>query len=159
MIDQHKAEVVIVGAGEAGARCAIALRTRGFDGSLLLIGAEQVPTYERPPLSKAVLTRDIAASPEVMGIDRAAALGIEMRLGTRVTAVDSASHRVEFTDGSVHEYGTLVLATGAQARRLGVPGGERALVLRTDDDATAIRSRLQSAQRLVVIEQARPQRR
>jgi NADPH-dependent 2,4-dienoyl-CoA reductase/sulfur reductase-like enzyme len=143
---------VIVGAGQAGGWAAVAMREAGFTGRILLLGDEPYPPYERPPLSKTVLTA--AAEPPVSWFHteaRIAELEIEPLLGTAVTALDVAGRRIGLADGREIGWDKLLLATGGRARRLAVPGGERALVLRTLDDARAIRARLAGARRVVCI--------
>ncbi|MBW4092266.1 MAG: FAD-dependent oxidoreductase [Proteobacteria bacterium] len=143
---------VIVGAGQAGGWAAVAMREAGFTGRILLLGDEPYRPYERPPLSKTVLTA--AAEPPVSWFHteaRTAQLEIEPLLGAAVTALDVAGRRVGLADGREIGWDKLLLATGGRARRLAVPGGERALVLRTLDDARAIRARLAGARRVVCI--------
>lgn len=146
------ATFAIVGAGQAGGWAAVTLRQSGFDGRILLIGEEPWRPYERPPLSKAVLTED--PEPPVLYFHpeaRYAELGIELMLGTPVEAVQPDSHRLRMADGGSVDYDRLLLATGGAARRLPVHGGERALYLRTLEDARAIRQRLGSAPRVLCI--------
>ena len=138
--------VLIVGAGLAGARCAEALRAGGYDGTLTLVGEEPVPPYERPALSKDLLrdgltVEDIALRPPGWWSDR----GIELLLGARVDTVEPALRRV-WIDGRERSYTSLVLATGARARRLGTLP-----VLRTLADAVCLRDRLSGSRRLTVI--------
>lgn len=146
------ATFVIVGAGQAGAWAAVTLRQAGFDGRILLIGEEIWRPYERPPLSKAVLTEDTEPSvlyfhPEA----RYAELDVELMLGMPAEAVDPDAHTLRMVDGRVIAYDKLLLATGGQARRLPVSGGERALSLRTLEDARAIRARLGGARHVLCI--------
>jgi 3-phenylpropionate/trans-cinnamate dioxygenase ferredoxin reductase subunit len=143
---------VIVGAGQAGGWAAVTLRQSGFDGRILLIGEEIWRPYERPPLSKAVLTQDpepcvLYFHPEA----RYAELGVELMLGVTAEAVDPDAHTVRMADGQVIAYDKLLLTTGGQARRLPVSGSDRALRLRTLEDARAIRARLGSARRVLCI--------
>ena len=92
--------MVIVGAGEAGARAATALREEGWDGPVMLVGGEIHPPYERPPLSKAALLAEIEpVATTVLDHDRAAALGIELLLGTEATAIDRPTRAVALADG------------------------------------------------------------
>jgi len=143
---------VIVGAGQAGANAAVAMRGAGFDGRIVLLGEEPHRPYERPPLSKAALTDEPAPDAAwCFGADRYGALDIDLRLDTAATALDVGAHRLTLADGSELAYDRLLLATGGRARRLPVPGGERALVLRTLEDAQAIRSRLVAGARVVCI--------
>jgi 3-phenylpropionate/trans-cinnamate dioxygenase ferredoxin reductase subunit len=146
------AGMVIVGAGEAGARAATALREEGWDRPITLVGGEIHPPYERPPLSKAALlaeTEPVATT--VLSQDRAAALDIALVLGTEATAIDRAARAVVLTDGRALPYSRLLLATGARPRRLTLPGHEQALYLRRFDDALALRPLLRPGVRLVII--------
>lgn len=143
---------IIAGAGQAGGWAAVAMRQAGFAGRILLIGDEAWRPYERPPLSKAVLIED--PEPPVLYFhpeQRYAEHQFELLLSTAVEAVDAAAHRVTLGDGRALEYDKLLLAVGGQARRLPVHGGERALYLRTLEDARAIRSRLIGAPRVLCI--------
>ncbi len=145
--------MVIVGAGEAGARAARALREHGWTGAVTLIGEEATEPYERPPLSKAVMTA--AGEPPVaviLGAARAAELDITVLHGTRVAGIDRLAHRVLLADGrGTVAYARLLLATGARPRLLAVPGAESALYLRNVTDAHALRARLRAGAHLVVI--------
>lgn len=143
---------IIVGAGQAGAWAAVSMRQAGFTGRILVVGEETWLPYERPPLSKAMLTAD--PQPGVQHFHDPAkyeAQRIEFLLGMPVVFLDVASRRIELGDGRVLSYDRLLLATGGRARLLGVPGGERALLLRTVDQALALRQRLASARRVVCI--------
>ena len=128
------------------------MRQAGFTGRILLIGDEPWRPYERPPLSKAVLTE--ATEPPLSYFhpeSRYAELGIELRLATHVTAIDPAAHRVTLEGGDTVAYDKLLLTVGGRARHLPVPGGELALYLRTIEDAQAIRARLANAPRVLCI--------
>jgi NADPH-dependent 2,4-dienoyl-CoA reductase/sulfur reductase-like enzyme len=145
--------VVVVGASLAGLRAAEALRAQGFDGELWLIGAEAHAPYDRPPLSKQVLRGEWP--PErvrLRAAEELAALRLELRLGVRAERLDGARRRVALSDGSELGYDGLVIATGCAARTL---GGSTALegvhVLRTLDDALAIRAALHARPRVCVV--------
>lgn len=146
--------MVIVGAGEAGARAAAALREGGYDGPVTLIGEEPHGPYERPPLSKAVMTavgEPVAATiltPEKLDERR-----IEFLADAVATGIDRAGKAVELADGRAIPYARLLLATGARPRRLSLPGddGRAMLYLRTWTDAIALRSHLKPGSRLAVI--------
>jgi NADPH-dependent 2,4-dienoyl-CoA reductase/sulfur reductase-like enzyme len=143
---------LIIGAGQAGGWAAVAMRQAGFSGRIVLIGEEIWRPYERPPLSKAMLTAEPV--PEVQYFHPSAKYveqDIELLLGVGVVELDPVAHRVELADGRALEYDRVLLATGGRARRLGVPGGEHALTLRTLEDALAIRARLTVARRVVCI--------
>jgi 3-phenylpropionate/trans-cinnamate dioxygenase ferredoxin reductase subunit len=116
---------VIVGAGLAGGRAAQTLREDGYDGPVVLIGEETEPPYERPPLSKGLLLG--TTEPEDVYLHQAGWYGqhdIDLRTGTRVTALDPASHRLELDGGEHVDYDRLLLATGSRPRTLPVPGAD-----------------------------------
>jgi 3-phenylpropionate/trans-cinnamate dioxygenase ferredoxin reductase subunit len=109
---------VIVGGGLAAAKAAEGLRDYGYDGRIVLIGAEQHLPYERPPLSKGYLVgSDELAGAFVHTADWYDDHQVELLLGTPVTAVDLASHTVLRDDRRVH-FDKLLIATGASPRRL-----------------------------------------
>lgn len=143
---------IIVGAGQAGGWAAIGMRQAGFDGRILLIGDEAWRPYQRPPLSKTVLTE--AVEPPMMFFhteERYAEQRIELLLGVSVSGVDPQAHRIWLSDGRDLDYHRLLLTIGGQARRLPIPGGDKALYLRTIEDAHIIRARLANARRVVCI--------
>ncbi|MEU1892315.1 NAD(P)/FAD-dependent oxidoreductase [Streptomyces pristinaespiralis] len=150
---EHKA-FVIVGAGLAGAKAAQTLREEGFDGPLVLIGAESEHPYERPPLSKGYLLgkeeRDTVYvhPPRWYAENR-----VDLRLGTAVTAVDPAAHEVTLADGSRIGYAKLLLTTGSSPRRLTVPGAglSGVLYLRRLADSDRIKEAFSAASRVAVI--------
>jgi 3-phenylpropionate/trans-cinnamate dioxygenase ferredoxin reductase subunit len=143
-------KIVIAGGGEAGARTALALRDAGFEGQVTLIGAEVHAPHERPPLSKAVLIGD-ADPPEIASAESLAGRGIAFWPGAPVTEILRREHKVRLADGREAPYDRLVLATGATARRLPVPGGEIPLALRGLDDARDLRARLHAARRVAIV--------
>lgn len=139
------AGMVIVGAGQAGVQAAEALRAGGYEGPVTLLGDEAHGPYHRPPLSKAWLAGDMDAAQLVMRTPEVLARkGIDLRTGVRVTSIDRSAKALHLADGSTLPYAGLVLATGARARHLPLPGADAAgvLVLRTRDDASAISDRL-----------------
>jgi 3-phenylpropionate/trans-cinnamate dioxygenase ferredoxin reductase subunit len=146
--------MVIVGGGLAGAAAAAALRTRGFDGEVVLFGAEDHAPYERPMLSKEYLRgeRDAAAlqaRPDGFYADHA----IDVRPGANVSEIRPRERMVLLAGGSMQRYDRLLLATGAAPKSLGVPGEDLAGVhrLRTVDDADAIRKAAATADQIAVI--------
>ena len=143
---------VIVGAGQAGGWAAIGMRQAGFDGRILLIGDEPWRPYERPPLSKAVLTE--ATEPPIAYFhaeERYAEQRIELLLGTAVAEIEPAAHRIRLTDGRTFDYDRLLLAVGGGARHLPIHGGDKALYLRTLEDARLVRARLSNARNVICI--------
>ena len=134
-------EVLLVGGGVASVRCARSLRRHGFDGSILLVGDEGRPPYNRPPLSKELLRDDLpdellAAEPSTWYARRS----IELLTDARVAAIHPDTRRVTFADGAIVAYDRCLLATGAEPRRLSIPGAELAMMLRTATDARRIRT-------------------
>lgn len=112
------AHVIVVGAGQAGSSCVAKLRNAGFGGQVTLIGAEPVPPYQRPPLSKAYLLGDMALErlflrPESFYAEH----DIDLRLGATVTGIDPEKQVVHL-DGEALHYDDLVLTTGSAPRRL-----------------------------------------
>lgn len=135
---------VIVGAGEAGTRAAAALRDAG-ERSVLLLSAEPVPPYERPPLSKPDREQGIRRP---VGVDLE---GVELRLSTPVRALDRAAGRLETESGERIAFDRLLLATGARPRRLACDPEGRALYLRTLADAERLYERAASARRVAIV--------
>jgi 3-phenylpropionate/trans-cinnamate dioxygenase ferredoxin reductase subunit len=145
---------VIVGAGLAGARTAEGLREAGYDGEVVLLGAEEHRPYDRPPLSKDYLQ----GGTDLDGVflqsaEWYAEHGVDLRTGTAVAAIDRGAAEVVLADGERIGYERLVLATGSSARRLPVPGAELdgVLYLRTLDDSDRLRAGILSASRVAVI--------
>ena len=114
--------VVIVGAGQAGAQVAISMRQLGFAGEVVLLGDEDAPPYQRPPLSKAYLSGEMAFERTLIRSPAYyARSGIDLRAGSRVERILRAERAV-VVGGRELPYGVLVLCTGTRARRLGLPG-------------------------------------
>jgi 3-phenylpropionate/trans-cinnamate dioxygenase ferredoxin reductase subunit len=146
--------VVIVGASLAGAKAAEELRAKGFDGRVLLIGAEAERPYERPPLTKDYLRGEsgldaVYVHPEAFYAEHE----IELVLDTTVTAIDVRAARVTLSGGSELAYDKLLLATGADARRISAPGAELDGIyyLRTLADCDALRERLAQGGHVAVV--------
>ena len=147
-------DVLIVGAGHAGAQAAVALRQANFAGTIALLGEEAEPPYERPPLSKDYLAgtkpfERILIRPETFWTDRA----IERLPGERVTSLDVAGHVVTTATGRSVAYGTLVWAAGGHARRLTCSGHDVAGVhtIRSRADVDRLLDELPQVRRVVVI--------
>ena len=145
---------VIVGASLAGAKAAETLRDDGFDGRVVLIGAEADRPYERPPLSKGYLQgksdkSKIFVHEESWYADN----NVELRLNTRATAIDPKAHTVTLDSGDALTYTKLLLATGSTPRKLSIPGADLGGVhyLRTVEDSEALRDAMSSGGRIVVI--------
>lgn len=126
MVDAHRT-FVIVGGGLAGAKAAETLRAEGFSGRVILLGDERDHPYERPPLSKGYLSgKEDRDSVFVHETAWYAGADIELHLGQPVTSLDRGARAVELGDGTVVHYDKLLLATGAEPRRLPVPGTDLA---------------------------------
>jgi 3-phenylpropionate/trans-cinnamate dioxygenase ferredoxin reductase component len=145
---------LIVGASLAGAKAAETLRAEGFDGRILLVGAEHDRPYERPPLSKEYL-RGEAGREKVYVHDEGfyAEQDIELRLGRTAVSLNASADEVALDDGERLRYDRLLLATGAEPRRLPLPGAELdgVVYLRTVEDSDALRERLDRGGHVVVV--------
>ncbi|MFH5255125.1 NAD(P)/FAD-dependent oxidoreductase [Burkholderia semiarida] len=149
----HDRVMAIVGAGHAGGRAAQVLRASGWRGRIVLIGAEPHPPYERPPLSKGVLTGDrSAAQCRLRDAEAWAADRIERVVAT-VERIDPHAREVHASGGHRFSYDALLLATGGSARRLAIPGAalDGVVALRTLDDAAALGARLLPDARIVLV--------
>ncbi|MFC0540259.1 NAD(P)/FAD-dependent oxidoreductase [Kutzneria chonburiensis] len=145
---------VIVGGGLAGAKAAEALRDKGYNGRLTLVGDERHLPYERPPLSKDHLAGK--ADRDSMTVHPAAWYdehGVELALGIGVSRIDRDDHRVQLADGSSQPYDKLLLATGASPRRPPIPGADAPGVryLRRIEDSESLRDAFGTASRIVVV--------
>lgn len=153
MTDREEA-IVIVGAGQAGARAADTLRSSGFKGPVTLIGDEPHLPYERPPLSKECLAAEGSADPSpVNPSDFYATHGVAQRLACSVERIDPQARVVVLADGERIPYGKLLLAAGSRPRRLPAldNGAVPLTYLRTLDDARWLTPRLAPRSRVVVI--------
>ena len=148
----HK--VIVIGAGQAGASCVAKLRNGGFEGAVTLIGEEPVPPYQRPPLSKAYLMGDMALErlflrPESFYAEH----DIDLRMSTRVTAIDAAAQTVSVGD-AVLPYDDLVLATGSTPNRLPEAIGgalDGVFVVRDLADVDAMAPRFKDGAKVLIV--------
>ncbi len=149
------ADIVIVGAGHGGAQAALALRQQGFAGSIVMIGREPEPPYERPPLSKEYLAREkpferLYIRPPQLWADKQ----VTLRLSTSVNEVDPVANSVKLSDGATLTYGSLIWATGGDPRRIACEGAHLTGVhaVRTRADVDKLMSEIDAgASRVVVI--------
>jgi 3-phenylpropionate/trans-cinnamate dioxygenase ferredoxin reductase subunit len=146
--------IVVVGGGQAGASCVAKLRSEGFSGSITLIGEEHAPPYQRPPLSKAYLTGDMALERLFLRPESYyAEAGIDLRLDTTAQSIDR-SDRVVIAGGQAVPYDALVLTTGSVPRRLpGRIGGELGgvHVVRTLKDVDEMAPELVAGKRALIV--------
>ncbi|MBC2664647.1 oxidoreductase [Novosphingobium flavum] len=148
------ADVVIVGAGHAGAQAAIALRQNGFAGTITMIGREPEPPYERPPLSKEYFAREktferlYIRPPHFWGEK-----GVTLMLGTEVTSVDPLGKVLTLSDGETFTYGQLIWAAGGDPRRLSCKGAELAGVhaVRTRADCDQLMGEIDGGVKNIVV--------
>lgn len=135
--------IVVVGASLAGLNAAVALRAEGFTGSITLVGSEPHRPYDRPPLSKQVLTDGWGPERVVLPAGAGEALDVTWELGVGASGMDLAGRRVELADGRALPFDGLVVATGAAPRSLpGVGSLEGVHTLRTLEDAAAVSAAL-----------------
>lgn len=144
--------VVIVGAGQAGAWVARSLRGSGYSGSITLLGREPFQPYERPTLSKSVLSGEQAHPPVLLTAQQCDALNVDFRPNTEVIGIDRKAHEVTCVGGAFG-YSKLVLTTGGRPRKLTCPGAQLPGVhsLRTIEDARAIGEALQPGKRMLIV--------
>jgi 3-phenylpropionate/trans-cinnamate dioxygenase ferredoxin reductase subunit len=148
------AHVVIVGAGHAGGTLAALLRQYGHVGPITMIGDEPIPPYQRPPLSKAWLKGEAdAESLALKPLEFYAENNIDFRPNVRAVKLERSARKVQLSDGSAVGYDFLVLATGARAIALPIPGADLAgvLFLRTAADAESLKAQVGPGKRLAVV--------
>ena len=154
-VDARPAPVIIVGAAMGGLRTAEALRKAGYSGPLTVIGEEPHAPYNRPPLSKDVLSSEVSHQ-AVAFPQRPATADVDWMLGVRVASASLVEKTVTTTDGMRHPFTALVIATGIRPRRVIPSGGEVQPALpgrhtvRTLDDALALRRELVPGARVIV---------
>jgi len=151
-MDARHVDVLLVGGGVASARCARTLRRHGFSGTILIVGDEDMPPYNRPPLSKELLREDLPTeltlAEPMSWYERR---GVELVLSNRIVGLDTGARTAILADGSRLAYGQLLLATGAEPRRPALQGAERVHLMRTLSDAVALREAAIAGAHAVVI--------
>lgn len=145
----RRADVLLIGGGAASHACARELRARGFDGSILLVGREPDPPYDRPPCSKGVLRGEKAREATYLPIPE----GVEVLTRTSVLKLDPAAKAARLSTKEEVAYGRALLATGANVRRLPVDGAQLEGIhyLRALGNAEAIREDARGAGEEVVV--------
>jgi 3-phenylpropionate/trans-cinnamate dioxygenase ferredoxin reductase subunit len=152
--DPARQTIVIVGAGQAGAQAAYALREHGFVGRIVLVGDEGQAPYQRPPLSKNFLARELSVERLYLRpLSFYSSQDIELKLRARVERVDPQSSRILLHDGARIGYDKLLLATGSRPRVLQVPGSRGADIhyLRTVQDALRLRAQIAPGRRIAIV--------
>ena len=153
-MDISIARVVIVGAGHAGGSMASLLRQYGYQGHITLLGDEPVAPYQRPPLSKAWLNGEAqAADLFLKPLNYYTEQNIDLRMDARVAGIDTRRQLVTLIDGETVAYDHLVLACGARARKLEVPGHELSGIVQLRDmaDAERLKTGLGQARKIGII--------
>ncbi len=148
------AHVVILGAGHAGGTAAALLRQYGHEGPITLIGEEPIPPYQRPPLSKAWLKGEADAdSLALKPLEFYAEHNIDFRPNVRAVSLNRGAKRVALSDGSSVGYDLVIIATGARAIALPIPGAnlKGVMFLRTAADAETLKATVGPGQRLAVV--------
>ena len=146
--------IVIVGGGAAGFAAAEMLRREGYEGAITMISADRDAPYDRPNLSKDFLGGEM--NPDwlpLQGEDWYRDQKIDLVLGTKVASIDTKAKRVVLENGSSHEFGALLLATGAEPVRLPIPGadGQRVRYLRSLEDSKAILEASKAAKHVIIV--------
>src|SRR5581483_1247676 len=153
-MSDSRAHVVILGAGHAGGTAAALLRQYGHEGPITLVGEEPLPPYQRPPLSKAWLKGEANAEDlELKTPEFYPEQDIDFRPNTRALSLNRSAKTVALSDGSQISYDVLILATGARAIALPIPGAdlEGVLFLRTAADAELLKATIGPGKRLAVV--------
>src|SRR5580700_9856165 len=153
-MSETNAGVVIIGAGHAGGTAAALLRQYGYEGAITVVGEEPIAPYQRPPLSKAWLKGEADADslmlrPESFYAEK----DITLRLSTKAVSLQRSAQTVTLEGGETVAYEVLILATGARARRLHLPGADLdgVQVLRSAADAEVLKLALGPGKRLAVV--------
>ncbi len=147
-------KIVVVGAGQAGVQAAQTLRQKGYAGELVMLGNEPQPPYQRPPLSKKLLSGDV--EPDALFIRPEAfyqANSIDLKVNAHVDRIDLEKKSITLADGEEVSWEKLLLTTGTRARDLPLPGAdlEGVVTLRSLDDVEFIRQFFVPGKKLVVI--------
>lgn len=147
-----EAGMVIVGGGMAGARAIVSLRANGYQGPITLVSEETLLPYDRPPLSKAMMTDEQEPQPVYL-LDEGmiASLSAIFVRGSRAIGIDRKAKALVLADGRAIQYDKLLITTGAKPRRLAIEGGELAYTLRDFADGDHLRSRLRASSSAAII--------
>jgi 3-phenylpropionate/trans-cinnamate dioxygenase ferredoxin reductase subunit len=153
-MSQTAPRVVILGAGHAGGTVAALLRQYGFEGAITLVGDEPIAPYQRPPLSKAWLKGEADAdSLALKPLEFYAEHQIDFRPSTRALSLNRGVKSVSLSDGFMLAYDILIIATGARAIALPIPGADLrgVMALRTAADAEMLKATVSAGKRLAVV--------
>jgi 3-phenylpropionate/trans-cinnamate dioxygenase ferredoxin reductase component len=151
---EHGVGVLVVGAGAGGSACAEALREGGYEGSILMVGRDVDPPYDRPSVTKNYLSGESSREETYLHpADWWAEQGVELRIRTSVMQLDTELRAATLSDKTVVSFEHAVLATGANVRRLRVDGGqlEGIQYVRTLGNSEAIRAAADAASHVVIV--------
>ena len=146
--------IVIIGAGQAGQQAVASLRSEGFKGAITMVGDEDYPPYQRPPLSKAYLLGSFERPRLFLKPDSFyEEAGCELLISTSAKAIHRADRTVELTDGRLLAYDKLLLATGARVRKLTCPGADLPGIhyLKTIADVDGLQAVFQAGKRIAIV--------
>ncbi|MER0441274.1 FAD/NAD(P)-binding oxidoreductase [Emticicia sp. W12TSBA100-4] len=144
-------KVVIIGAGHAGVQAAVSLREEGFEGEITLISEENDLPYQKPPLSKGYLQGKQSAEAIIFRSENYYSSNqIDLKLGVKISEINPNNNSIQTIDGQTIEYSHLILATGANNRKLNIEDAE-ILYLRTLSDAKLIEQKLKTAEKVAII--------
>lgn len=147
-------DVLIIGAGQAGAGAAISLRQGGFEGSIAMVGDEPLPPYDRPPLSKDYLAGEKSADRLLLRpLEFWAARNVALILGQRAVGLEAKARVITLANGERLGYRQLIWAAGGAPRTLPLPGADSAgiHVIRTREQVDRLRADAAQARRVVII--------
>lgn len=145
---------VVIGAGHAGGQAVATLRSKGFEGNIVLFGDESYVPYERPPLSKGLLAGEIEAERTFLKKpDWYADKNVDLRLSTRIARIERSSKSVVTETGESVAYDKLLLATGARVRKINIPGADLGNIfyVRAIDDTLGLKEQMKPGAKLVVV--------
>lgn len=144
--------MVIVGGGKAGARAVVGFRENNWAGPITLVSDEELPPYDRPPLSKAAISDEGEPEPiYLLDEGMIASLGATFLRGKSAVAIDRTAKSLALSDGTQISYDRLLIATGAAPRVLSQPGAARGLLLRDFADSVKIRSEFTAGKRIAIV--------
>lgn len=146
--------VIIVGAGHAAGQLVASLRMEGYDGAIRIIGDEPYPPYQRPPLSKQLLSGDMELEQVYLKPDEFYETNrVELTLGKRVESIDRDAKTITLDDGEIVAYDKLALTTGTRVRKLSIPGSDldNIFYVRAIDDTLGLRNQFSPGRKMVVV--------
>lgn len=146
------ANMVIAGAGKAGARAVVGLREHGWTGPIILVGEEALAPYDRPPLSKSAISEEAEPEPVyLLDEEMLKSLDATWRSNAAATRINREVKTITLANGEVIAYQKLLIATGAKPRKLSIAGAERAIMLRDFSDTLRLRREFTPGRHVAII--------